>query len=333
MHTALLHRSKCLWLLVFTLLVLVQPAAWAQENTRKVGIVTILSVDPASPSPLLKRAMDMIRATVPDLNVTFELRSADGRNDRYPQLVTDLVQQRVDVILAVPGPAAVAARQVTTTVPVVFMIAANPVTLGLVKSLEKPGGNITGLYEELPDFQSKRIALLREMVPQAKTIGILWDANAWGERVGSEMARRAEKAVLAAGARSEIVAVRGPDDLERAFSLLKQAQVDGLVVEQGPTFIFHAKKLAELAAEAKIPAIYPLSIYTQAGGLASLGPDLAGNLQHTAGYIGRILRGANPADLPVEGSEKTVLTLNSKAAKDLGIAVPPEVRARYTVIE
>ena len=214
------------------------------------------------------------------------------------------------------------------------MIAANPVTLGLVTSLEKPGGNITGVYEELPDFQSKRMALLREMVPQARTIGVIWDAQSWGERVGSEMARRAEKAVLAAGARAEIVAVRGPDDLERAFSLLKQAQVDGLLVEQGPTFIFHAKKLAELAAEAKIPAIYPLSIYTPAGGLASLGPDLADSFQHAADYIGQILKGANPADLPVKGSEKTLLTVNSKVAKDLGIAVPPEVRARAdTIIE
>ena len=171
------------------------PAAWAEGNMRKVGIVTILSVDPAGPSPLFKRlVLDPIRASVPDLNITFELRSADGKADRYPQIVTDLVQQHVDVILAYPGPAAVAAQQVTTTVPVVFMIAANPVTLGLVKSLEKPGGNITGLYEELPDFQSKRVALLKEMVPQAKTIGILWDVHSWGERVGSEMARRAEKA-------------------------------------------------------------------------------------------------------------------------------------------
>ena len=220
------------------------------------------------------------------------------------------------MILAFPGPAAVAAQQVTTTVPVVFMIAANPVTLGLVKSLEKPGGNITGLYEELPDFQSKRVALLKEMVPQAKTIGILWDVHSWGERVGSEMARRTEKAVLAAGARAEVVAVKGPDDLERAFSLLKQAQVDGLLVEQSPVFIFQAKKLAELAAEAKLPAIYPLSNYTQVGGFASLGPNLTDNLQHTAGYIGKILKGANPVDLPVESSEKPFLTVNSKAAKD-----------------
>ena len=327
MHTALLHRSKSLWLLVSTLLVLVQPAASAEGNTRKVGIVTVISVDAASRSPAFKRFTDTIRASVPGLNITFEWRSAEGKNERYPQIVTDLVQQQVEVIFTGPGPAAVAARQVTSTVPVVFNIAANPVTLGLVKSLEKPGGNITGLYEERPDFPSKRIALLKEMVPQAKTIGILWDAHSWAEPVGSEMARETEKAVLAAGARAVIVAVKGSDDLERAFSLLKQAQVDGLVVEQGPVFIFQAKKLAELAAGAKIPAIYPSSHYNQAG-FASLGPDGADNLQHVARYIGKILNGANPADLPVERSEKTLLMVNSKVAKDLGIAVPPQVRAR-----
>src|SRR5262245_38042892 len=327
MHTVLLHRSKRLWLLASTLLVLVQPAAWAQGNMRKVGIVTALSVDAASRSPAYKRFMDAVRASAPDLNVLFEWRSAEGKSDRYPQIVTDLVEQRVDAIFIGAGPAAVVAQKATTTVPIVFVIAANPVTLGLVKSFEKPGGNITGVYEELPDFQSKRMALLREFAPQAKTIGILWDAHSWGERAGSEMARRAEKAVLAAGARAEVVAVRGPDDLERAFSLLKQAKVDGLLVEQGTTFIFHAKKLAQLAAEAKIPAIYPFFIYTPAGGLASLGPDLTDSLQHAAGYIGQLLKGVNPADLPVKGSEKSLLTVNSKVAKDLGIAVPAEVRA------
>jgi putative ABC transport system substrate-binding protein len=277
------------------------PAARAEGNMHKVGIVSFFSLDR---SPNLKRAMDTIRTSVPGQNVTFEFRIAEGKSDRYPQMVTDLVQQHVDVIFALPGPSAIAAQQVTSTVPVVFMIAANPVTLGLVKSLEKPGGNLTGVYEELPDFQSKRMALLTEMVPQAKTIGILWDAHSWGERVGSEMARRAEKAVLAAGARAEIVAVREPDDLERAFSLLKQAQVDGLLIEQGPLFIFQAKKLAELATEAKIPAIYPSPNYTQAGGLASFGPDFADNFRRVVGYIEKILKGANPADLPVESSEK-----------------------------
>lgn len=327
MHIALLHCSKRLWLLVSTLLMLVQPIAWAEGNMRKVGIVTVASADVASRSPVFKRFTDAIRASVPGVNIAFEWRSAEGKNDHYPQIVTDLVKQQVDVIVAGPGAAALAAQKVTTTVPVVFIIAANPVTLGLVKSLEKPGGNITGLYEERLDFPSKRIALLKEMVPQAKTIGILWDAQSWPESVGSEMARETEKVVLAAGARAVIVAVKGSDDLERAFSLLKQAQVDGLVVEQSPAFIFQANKLAELAAGAKIPAIYPSSHYNQAG-LASLGPDLADNLQHVAAYVIKILKGANPADLPVERSAKTLLMVNSKVAKDLGITVPPQVRAR-----
>lgn len=130
------------------------------------------------------------------------------------------------------------------------------------------------------------------------------------------------------------VAVKGPDDLERAFSVLKQAQVDGLVAEQGPAFIFHARKLAELAAGAKIPAIYPLFNYTQAGGLASFGPDYGDNLQRLGSYVAKILKGANPADLPVERTEKSHLIVNGKAAKDLGIAIPPQVRARAdTIIE
>ena len=125
-----------------------------------------------------------------------------------------------------------------------------------------------------------------------------------------------------------IVAVRGPDDLERAFSVLKQARVDGLLVEAGPVFVFQAKKLADLAAGAKLAAIYPLALHTQAGGLASFGQDLADNFQRMAGHIGKILKGANPAELPVEHTERTQLIVNASAAKDLGIAISPQVRAR-----
>jgi putative ABC transport system substrate-binding protein len=143
------------------------------------------------------------------------------------------------------------------------------------------------------------------------------DIAAWLHGLGLQQYEQAFRA------QAVIVAVRGPDDLERAFSSLKQAQVDGLVVEESPVFIFQAKKLAELAAGAKIPAIYP-SYYPE--GFASLGPDRADNFQHVAGYTGKILKGAKPADLPVLRSEKTLLMVNSKAAKDLGIAVPPQVR-------
>jgi putative tryptophan/tyrosine transport system substrate-binding protein len=171
MHIAHLHLSKQLWL-VLALLVLVQPAALAQGNTRKVGIVTVISVDAATRSPAFKRFTDTIRASAPDLNISFEWRSAEGKNDLYPQILTELVQQQVHVIFTGPAPAAVAARRVTPTVPVVFLIAPNPVTLGLVKSLEHPGGNISGVWEERADFPSQRLAVLKELVPRAETIAM-----------------------------------------------------------------------------------------------------------------------------------------------------------------
>jgi ABC-type uncharacterized transport system substrate-binding protein len=331
----LLHFSRRLTLLVPTFLVLLgQPAAWAEERIYKVGI--LLTVSAASPPPLYRQFTDALRALgyIPDRNVRFEYRGSEGKNDRFPQLVTDLVQQHVDVILAGPAPAARAAQQITSTVPVVFSISADPVALGLVKSLEKPGGNMTGLTEEAPDFWAKRIGLLKEIIPQTKKIGILWDANAFGEQVGLEMARKTEQAVQAAGAQAEIVAARGSEDLERAFSSLKQAQVHGLLVEPSPMFFLQAKHMVELAAATKIPTIYPWPQFTQAGGLASLGPDLAENFRRAAGYVDKILKGANPGDLPVGHSEKRLLMVNAKAAKDLGISIPPQVLARAdSVIE
>jgi putative ABC transport system substrate-binding protein len=329
MDTAYHSRPRRLVLLVSTFLALLaQPAAWAEGVVRKVGVVTIVGRDAAIRSPLWKILTDVARSTAPDSNITFEFRSAEGNNDRYPQIVNDLVEQRADVIFAGPGAAAIAAQKVTTTVPVVFAIGVNPVALGLIKSLKRPGTNMTGLYEEVADGPGGRMSLLKEMAPQAKMIGILWDAQTWPEQAGTESAREAENAVLAAGARATIVAVRGRDDLQRAFSVLSEAQVDGLLVLQSPVFFFQAKKIGELAAEAKIPAVYTTPNYVEAGGLASLGGDLADNYRLTGGYIGRILTGENPADLPILRPPRTVLTINSKAARELGVAIPPHVQTR-----
>jgi len=318
-----------LGLLVSTfLLVLGQPTAWAEGPTRKVGIVTSISLDAASRSPLLKQFTDAVRASVPDQNITFEFRSAEGKNERYPQIILDLVRQRANVIWVGPIPAAVAAQQLGVTVPVVFQIGVNPVTLGLIKGLERPGTHMTGLYEESVDYPSRRIGLLKELVPRAKALGILWDAQTWGEEVGIEMARENELAALAAGAQATIVPVRGPDDLQRAFSSLRQAQVDGILVAQSPAFFAQARLMAELASQAKIPTIYPTPNYAEAGGFASLGLDLEDAFRLEAGYIGRILKGTNPADMPVLRPERTVITVNAKAARELGIFIPPQIQAR-----
>ncbi len=331
MYTAqLLHLSKRLTLLAPAFLVLLgQPTAWSEERIYKVGILVTTSA--ASPPPLYRQFTDALRALgyIPDRNVTFEYRGSEGKNDRFPLLVTDLVQQQhVDVIFSGAAPAIRAAKQITSAVPVVFLIATDPVALGLVKSLEKPDGNMTGLTEEAPDLSAKRTALLKEIIPQTKKIGILWDANAFGEQIGLEMARKTEQAVRAAGVQAEIVAVRGSEDLQRAFSSLKQAQVDGLLVEPSPMFFGQAKLMVELAAVTKIATIYPWPQFTQAGGLASLGADLDEYMRRAAGYVDKILRGANPGDLPVGYSDKFLLVVNVKAAKDLGISITPQVQAR-----
>lgn len=324
-----LQRPRHLLLLGSILLfMLAQPNAWAEGQMRKVGIVTLLSADAASRSPLIKQLTDAIRASVPEQNVTFEFRSAEGRNDRYPQIINDLLQQRVDVIWTGAFPAAVAVKQLGVPVPVVFSIAVDPVVLGLVKSLERPGTTMTGMHEDPPAYLSDRMALFREMGVQLKTIGILWDAETWSEQIGREIARSAESAVGDAGARAVVVAVNGAGDLQRAFSSLKQAQVDGILVAQSPIFYFEAKKLAALAAEAKIPAIYPSANFAEAGGFAALGVDLVAALQLEGGYVGRILKGERPADLPILRPEKSLLTINAKAVRQLGIAIPRQIQKR-----
>jgi putative ABC transport system substrate-binding protein len=325
----LLHFSKRLALLAPAFLVLLgQPTAWSEERIYKVGI--LVNTSAASPPPLYRQFTDALGALgyIPGQNVTFEYRGSEGKNDRFPLLVTDLVQQQVDVIFSGAAPAIRAAKQITSTVPVVFLVAADPVALGLVKSLERPDGNMTGLTEEAPDLSAKRTALLKEIIPQTKKIGILWDANAFGEQIGLEMARKTEQAVRAAGVQAEIVAVRGSEDLQRAFSSLKEAQVDGLLIEPSPMFFGQAKLMVELAAATKIATIYPWPQFTQAGGLASLGADLDEYMRRAAGYVDKILRGANPGDLPVGKSDNFLLVVNVKAATGLGISIPPQVQAR-----
>lgn len=311
---------------LFSLFDLTGALAQSSQKVYRVGILGSVS----SPSPLMRQFTDELRTLgyVPGQNITFEYRGSDGKNERFPQLVSDLVQQKVDVIFSIPAPATLAAKQVTSSVPVVFTIGADPVALGLVSSMEKPGGNLTGITEESPELPGKRAALLKEVVPQAKKVGIVWDPNAYGEKVGMEMVSEAEQAARGLGLEVENVAVRGPADLENAFTTLTHAHVDGLLVEPSPMFFFQAKRMADLAAKSRIPAIYPWPQSAQAGGLMSLGADLADNFRRAASYVDKILKGAAPGDLPVGRADKFVLVINTKAAIDLGLTIPQTLLAR-----
>jgi putative ABC transport system substrate-binding protein len=305
-----------------------QPEALA-ESTQKVYRVGILGI-PSSPDLFVQQFTDELRALgyVPSQNIVFEYRSSEGKDERFGQLVSDLIAQKVDVIFSPGTPPTRAAKQVTSTVPIVFVIAADPVALGLVNSLEKPGGNLTGVTEESPELLGKRVALLKEVVPQVKKIGIVWDADAFGEKVGREMASNTEQVARALGTEAEVIAVRGPADLENAFASLARARVDGLVVERSRMFRSQAARMAELAAKHKIPTIYPSPQFAQTGGLMSMGPDLTEAFHRAAGYVDKILKGAAPSDLPVGHTEKFALVINTKAARDMGLTIPQSLLTR-----
>jgi len=315
--------------LAFSLFSLVgQPEALAQ-SAQKVYRVGILG-QASSPSPLAQQFIDELRALgyVPGQNIVFEYRGSEGKNERFGQLVSDLIAQKVDVIFSHTTPGTRAAKQVTSSVPIVFTTGADPVALGFVNSLEKPGGNLTGVAQESLELPGKRVALLKEVVPQAKKLGIVWDEGFVGEKLGREMAAKTEQAARAIGAEAEVIAVRGPADLENAFASLARARVDGLVVEPGALFGSQASRIAELAAKHKIPTIYPGPTFVQAGGLMAMGPDPAEAFRRAAGYVDKILKGAAPSDLPVGHTEKDLLVINTKAARDLGLTIPQSLLTR-----
>ena len=314
--------------LAFSLFSLVgQPEALAQ-SAQKVYRVGILG-QASSPSPLVQQFTDELRALgyVPGQNIVFEYRGSEGKNERFGQLVSDLIEQKVDVIFSHTTPGTRAAKQVTSSVPIVFTTAADPVALGLVNSIDKPGGNLTGVAQESPELPGKRVALLKEVVPQAKKLGIVWDEAFVGEKLGREMAAKTEQAARAIGTEAEVIAVRGPADLENAFASLARARVDGLVVEPGAWF-GQASRIAELAAKHKIPTIYQGPTFVQAGGLMAMGPDPAEAFRRAAGYVDKILQGAAPSDLPVGHTEKDLLVINTKAARDLGLTIPQSLLTR-----
>jgi putative ABC transport system substrate-binding protein len=315
--------------LAFSLFSLVgQPEALAQ-SAQKVYRVGILG-QTSSPSRLAQQFTDELRALgyVPGQNSVFEYRGSEGKNERFGQLVSDLIEQKVDVIFSQTTPGTRAAKQVTSSVPIVFTTGADPVALGLVNSLEKPGGNLTGVAQESPELPGKRVALLKEVAPQAKKLGILWVEAFVGEKLGREMAAKTEQAARAIGTEAEVIAVRGPADLENAFASLARARVDGLVVEPGAMSLFQASRIAELAAKHKIPTIYQGPTFTQAGGLMAMGPDPTEAFRRAAGYVDKILKGAAPSDLPVGHTEKDLLVIHTKAARDLGLTIPQSLLTR-----
>jgi len=262
-------------------------------------------------------------------NVVIEYRDAEGKPERLPALAAELVALKVDVIVTGGGtPSALAAMQATKTIPIVFSSAPDPVADGLVASLARPGGNVTGSSNLTPDLVGKCLEQLKQAVPAVSRVAALWQPGAMDERTEKDMRKAADIAAEALGVRLQLLEVRSAVDFNRAFSDMTRTRAGALTVLPSAMLVSERRRLVDLAAKNRLPAVYPQREFVDAGGLMSYGPDLADLFRRTATYVDKILKGAKPADLPVEQATKFELVINLKTAKALGLTIPQSLLLR-----
>jgi putative ABC transport system substrate-binding protein len=261
-------------------------------------------------------------------NVVIEIRDAEGKPERLPALAAELVALKVDVIVAPNTPQALAAKQATRTLPIVFSFVADPVASGLITSLARPGGNVTGLSSLTRELVGKRLELLTQAVPGVRRVAVLWQPGFQGERTDKDMLKAADVAARALGVRLQVVEVRGPADFDKAFSDMTRAHAGAVTVMGSTTIISERTRLVDLAAKHRLPAVFGRREYVDAGGLMAYGSNIADLFRRTATYVDKILKGAKPADLPVEQPTKFELVINLKTAKALGLTIPQSVLGR-----
>jgi putative tryptophan/tyrosine transport system substrate-binding protein len=295
-------------------------AAEAQQAPKipRVGILFIGGRD----QPHLESFMQGMRehGYTEGKNVFFEYRYAEGKYDRLPDLVADLVQKKVDVIVTTSSLSAQAARKVTSTVPIV-MTSGGALERGLVESLAKPGGNVTGLTVLAADLSGKRVELLKEAFPKSRRVAALWSRVSLGFKETQDAAK-------ALSVPLHPIELRQADDIDKAFTEMSKAHVDALLVVLSPLVTLHSKRIAELALKHRLPGMYPTRQFAEEGGIAAYGPLLSDLYRRAATYVDKILKGAKAADLPVEQPMKFEFIINLKAAKQIGVTIPPNVLAR-----
>ena len=256
-------------------------------------------------------------------NIQIEVRWGEGRLDRMPELAAELVRMNVDVIFAVTSPSVWAAKNATKTIPIVMPTSSDPVGDGLVASLAHPGGNITGMSLMAPELSTKRLQLLKEVFPkQVRPAAVLWNPDYYG------MAARFKEIQTQAptvGMNVRSVEIRDSRELERALEDLDRERPDALVLLVDPLTMSQRLRIVEFAAEKRLPAIYEVEQFVDAGGLMSYGPNIDEQVRHAATFVDKILKGAKPGDLPIEQPAKFDLVINLKTAKALGVAIPQSV--------
>jgi ABC-type uncharacterized transport system substrate-binding protein len=300
--------------------------ARAQQTMPLIGFLSSRSPDESAYAVAAFRQGLRETGFVEGQNLTTAFRWAEGHYDRLPALAAELVDLRVAVLYAAGGPpAALAAKTATSAIPIVFSAASDPVGLGLVASLNRPGGNVTGMSLFAADFWAKNVELLKELVPTASVMAYLVNPSSPGV---ATYLKGAAEAASALGIDIHLLNASTEREIDEAFASLARLRVGGLIVPNEPYLDSQRDRIAVLAARYAVPALYNLREYVTAGGLASYGPSLPDSYRRAAMYAGRILRGEKPADLPVQVPTKFEFVINLKTAKTIGITNPPTLLAR-----
>jgi putative ABC transport system substrate-binding protein len=306
------------------------PAAAEAPKTARIGYLAINALD----APEQQAAVDAFRlglrerGWVEGRNLVIEFRAADGKMERLADLADELVRLKVDLIVAPSTPTARAAQRATTTIPIVAYGMGDPVGDGLVASLARPGGNITGATFLGPGLVPKRLELLKEALPKVTRVAALWQVGAFSARTLDEMRREAETAARALGVRLQLVQVRRPEDFDRAFAAMTRERAEALAVLPGVMFFLERRRLAELAEAHRLPTMFVSREFVEIGGLMSYGPSLADLARRASIQIDKLLRGARPGELPVEQPTLLELVVNARTARALGITIPAQLLLR-----
>jgi putative ABC transport system substrate-binding protein len=304
-------------------------AAGAQpaDKIRRIGFLS-----PSSPSDSgMPRRLGAFRKGLRELgyvegqNIAIESRWAEGKYDRLPGLAAELVGLKVEVIVTYAPPAILAAQQATGTIPIIMAGIIDPVATGLVANLARPGGNITGLALMAPELVGKQLEILREIVPAVSRVAVLGNPVNAGN---APQLRYAQDGARALGVQLQTLEARDSGEIDRAFAAMTKEQVGAVIVLLDSLLIDHRRRIADLAAKYRLPAVYGLTDHAEAGGLMAYGSSSPERFRRTAAYVDKILKGAKPGDLPIEQPTKFELVINMKTAKALGLTIPPSLLLR-----
>ena len=301
-------------------------AAHAQQAAKvaRIGCIVTGSLE----SPEQRATVDAFRqglrerGYVEGQNIIIEYRAADGRIERFPELATELVRLNLDLIVASNTPAALAAKQATTAIPIVVPVMGDPVGDGLASSLARPGGNVTGMTFLGPEVATKRLELLKQALPTMSRVAALWHPGAYGDSTMKEMMGKLAAAAGTLQVQLQLVEVRGAAEFDRAFLVMGRERADALIVLPSPMLFSERRHIVDLATKHRLPSIAMAREFAELGGLMAYGANLPDLFRRAATYVDKILQGAKPADLPVEQPIKFEFVINLKTAKALGLAVP-----------